>query len=156
MKSKGRPEAARWPALRCSSLLGEPGKVCLVHRCALTHRFCLRISRRYAWYIGMDGCILQIEGTRQSMEEVCPVNRYPRLRQIQESACPGSTMSSSSVARFPQESWVGRFGKVHVGAAGNTEDPRQSMSSYVRLIGSRQTVAAAAGPCPEDCLQIST
>jgi len=89
MKSKGRPEAARWLALRCNSLFGEPGKVCLVHRCALTHKFCLRIRRKYAWYIGMNGCTLQIEGTRQSMEEVCPVNRYVRLRSDSGVGLPG-------------------------------------------------------------------
>ena len=70
-------------------MLGEPGKVWLVHQCALTHRFCLRISGKYAWYIGMDGCILQIKGPRQSMEEVCPVNRYLRLRSDSGAGLPG-------------------------------------------------------------------
>ena len=54
-------------------------------------------------------------------------------------------MSSSSVSSFPLESWAGRFGKVHVGAAGNTVRPE---AIYVQLIGNRQTVAAATGAMP--------
>ena len=54
------------------------------------------------------------------MEEVCPVNRYVRLRSDSGVGLPGINHVQFIGIAFPAKIVGWRFGKVHVGAAGNT------------------------------------